>query len=220
MSTKSAIFAALAVAVFGVTAVAAPAPVASMGVVLQASNANLSGSPVVNGATIFSGDTLSTVNAGALRARFGSSQIYLFPNSNVSVTQSSNGVSAALSSGTILMSSGSGETYSVLADGAVVRPKPGSQSIAQITWVSPTELMLLSRRGDLQVTMGDETQTVSEGSSYKMMISPAAQPAASPAAQPAASSGSNSFVLVAVLVIAGGTAAAIAIACESTSATD
>jgi hypothetical protein len=220
MSTKSAIFAALAVAVFAVAAVASPTPVASMGMVLQANNATLSGSPVINGATIFNGDTLSTDKAGALRARFGSSQIYLFPNSNVSVSQSSSGFSAALSNGTVLVSSGSGGTYSVLADGAIVRPKAGSQSVAQITWVSPTELMLSSRRGDLQVTMGDETQTVSEGSSYKMMISPASQPAASPAAQPAASSGTNSFVLVAILVIAGGTAVAVAIALESTSATN
>jgi hypothetical protein len=219
MSKKSAIFALVAVAIFAVTAAAAPVPVASMGVVLQANNANLSGSPVVTGATIFNGDTLSTDNAGVLRARFGSSQIYLFPNSNVSISQTANGFSAVLSGGTVQLSSGSGQTYSVLANGAIVHPAGNSQSISQITWVSPTELLLTSRRGDLDVTMGEETQTISAGTSFKMMIAPASQPAASPAGQPALSSGTNSFYLIAILLIAAGTAAAIAIALESTSAT-
>jgi|HubBroStandDraft_1064217.scaffolds.fasta_scaffold116107_1 hypothetical protein len=223
MSKKPAIFALLAVAIFAVTAAAAPVPVASMGVVLQANNANLSGSPVVTGATIFNGDTLSTDNAGVLRARFGSSQIYLFPNSNVSISQTANGFSAVLSGGTVQLSSGSGQTYSVLANGAIVHPAGNSQSISQITWVSPTELLLTSRRGDLDVTMGEETQTISEGTSFKMMIAPASQPAASPAAQPgqpALSSGTNSFYLIAILLIAGGTAVAIALALESNSATN
>ncbi|MGC1188001.1 MAG: hypothetical protein WA871_11480 [Candidatus Acidiferrales bacterium] len=223
MSLKSTIFAVMAVAILAVSAAAAPAPapMASMGVVLQANNASLSGSPVVNGATIFNGDTLVTDNAGALRARFGSSQIYLFPNSNVSISQTANGFSAALSNGSVLLSSGSSDTYSVLADGAILHPKANEQSVAQITWVSPTELMLSSRRGDLEITMGDETQTVSEGSSYRMMIAPASQPAASSSSQHgAASSGTNSFYLIAILIIAAGTAIALWRAFESTSATN
>jgi hypothetical protein len=221
--TKSGILAVLTVTVLAVTVAAAPVPVASMGVVLQANNANLSGSPVVIGATIFAGDTLTTDNAGALRARFGSSQIYLFPNSNVSVSQSAGGFSADLSGGTVLLSSGASDSYSVLADGAIVQPKDNQKSVAQISWVSPTELLLTSRVGDLQVTMGDETQTVNAGSSYRMMIAPAGQPAASPAGQPgqpAASSGTNSFYLVAILVIAAGTGIALWRAFESTASTN
>jgi hypothetical protein len=209
MATKSGVLAALVAAVFALSATAAPAPVGSMGVVLQASNASLSGSPVVNGATIFSGDTLATDNAGELRARFGSSQIYLFPSSTVSISPSANGFSADLTGGTVLLSSAAGETYQVLADGAVVQPKGNEKSVAQISWVSPTELTLSSRQGDLEVTMGDETQTVSEGSSYRMMIAPASQPAASPAASPAAqpaiTSGQNRFYLVAIVLIAATT---------------
>jgi hypothetical protein len=215
------VLAVLAVATFAVSvAVAAPAPMASMGVVLQANNANLSGSPVVIGATIFNGDTLSTENTGALRARFGSSQIYLFPNSNVSVTQSADGFSATLEGGTVLVSSGVGASYSVLADGAIVQPKSNEKSVAQISYVSPTELMLTSSIGDLQVTMGDETQTVTAGTSYRMMIAPAGQPAASPAAQPAATSGANRFYLVAILAIVVGTGIALWRAFESSSATN
>jgi hypothetical protein len=219
MIVKSGILAAIAIAVLAVSAAAAaaPAPVASVGIVLQANNAALNGSPAVNSATISDGTTLSTNNSGALRAQFGSSQIYLFPNSNVSVSHTADGFSAALASGTVLLSSADGDTFSVLADGATVQPAAHQPSLAQITWVSPTELLLTSRRGDLQVTMGSETQTVNEGSSYRMMIAPASQPAASPAS-PAMSSGAvNTFYLVSILVLAAGTGVALWRAFESPS---
>jgi hypothetical protein len=189
-----------------------------MGIVLQADHANVSGSPVVIGSTIFSGDTFATENAGALRARFASGQIYLFPNSNVGVSQMPNGFVASLTAGTVLLS---GQSYQVLADGAVIQPKGDQPSVAQVSWVSPTELMLTSRRGDLQVTMGDETQTIAEGSSFRMMITPASQPAAGAASPtPALTSGTNRFYLVAVVLISVGTGIAIWRAMESTPSTN
>jgi hypothetical protein len=221
LSTKSCLFAAIAVVALALSAAAAPGPAPSMGIVLQADNANLSGSPVVNGATIFSGDTLMTETSGALRARFGSAQIYLFPNSNVGISQTPKGFSANLTSGSVLLSSGSGQTYQVISDGAVIQPKGDQPSVAQVSWVSPTELMLTSRHGDLEVTMGDETQTIAEGSSFRMMITPASQPAAAAASpMPALTSGTNRFYLVAVVLIAVGTGIAIWRAYESTPATN
>ena len=214
--TKLGIFAVLALAVVVIPAAAVPAPVASMGVVLQADHANLNGSPALDRATIFSGDTLSTDNAGGVRAQFGSSQIYLYSNSNVAVSHTANGFSADLKGGSVLLSSAAGETFMVLADGAVVQPKANQKSVAQISWVSPTELMLTSRQGDLQVTMGDETRTVNEGASYRMMIAPASQPGSKPAAQ-AGGTGATAFTLVAVGVVGAGTGVALWRAFESTS---
>jgi len=219
MAMKSRIFAALAAAVLAVSAAAAPGPLPSMGVILQADNADLGGSTAVIGATIFTGDTLATENTGELRARFGPSQIYLFPNSNVLVNKTANGFSANLTGGSVLVSSGAGETFQVLADGATVQPKTSQQTVAQISWVSPTELLLTSRLGDLAVTMGDETQTVSAGSSFRMMITPAAQPGSSPTpAQPVVFAGQNRFYFVAILFISAGTTYALIRALESNDA--
>lgn len=218
VSCKNGLLSVVVIAALVLSAAAAPVSSPSMGVILQADNANLSGSPVVNGASIFNGDTLTTDRAGSLRARFGSAQIYLYPNSNVSVDRLASGFSARLNSGTVLLSSGPSGTYQVMADGAIVQPKGNQQSVAQISWVGPTELLLSSQEGDLQVTMGDETQTVTAGSSYRMMIMPASQPAASPAAPaPVAVSGSNSFYLVAVVLIITGTVIALIRALESES---
>jgi hypothetical protein len=219
-STHFGILAGLAVlGVLVASASAAPAPFESMGVVLQADNANLSGSPVVIGATIFSGDTLTTQGAGELRARFGSSQIYLVPNSDVAVSQTLKGFSANLSDGSVLLSSSAGDSFQVLADGAIIEPKTNGRSVAEISWVSPTELLLSSRQGDLQVTMGDETETVSEGSSFRMMIVPASQPGSSPA-EPVVFAGHNRFYFVAIVLIAVGTMIGVIRAFESTPATN
>jgi hypothetical protein len=218
---KSKIFAVLGVAVLAVSAAAAPGPAPSMGVILQADNADLGGSTAVIGATIFNGDTLATENTGELRARFGPSQIYLFPNSNVSVNKTASGFSANLTGGTVLVSSGAGGTFQVLADGATVQPGSSQKTVAQISWVSSTELLLTSREGDLAVTMGDETQTVNEGASYRMMITPAAQPGSSPTpGQPVVFAGQTRFYFVAILFIAAGTTYAIIRAFESTPATN
>jgi len=220
MSLKSQIFAVLGIAALAASAVAAPGPSPSMGVILQADNADLGGSAAVIGATIFNGDTLATENTGELRARFGPSQIYLFPNSNVSVSKTASGFSADLTGGTVLVSSGAGEGFQVLADGATVQPGSNQKTVAQISWVSPTELLLTSREGDLQVTMGDETQTVNEGASFRMMITPAAQPGSSSPGQPVVFAGQNRFYFVAILFIAAGTTYALIRAFESTPSTN
>lgn len=218
-SMKLGIFAMFAVAALVVSAAAAPAPMISMGVVVEANNATLNASPVANLATISNGDTLSTGNAGALRARVGSSQIYLFPNSNVSLGQTLSGFSADLSGGSVLLSSNVGEAFEVLSDGAVVRSAPNQKNVAQISWVSPSELLLTSRLGNLEVTMGDETRTVNQGASYRMMIAPASQPAGA-AAMHASGAGSGTFVLVAVGIVAAGTGVALWRAFESTNSTN
>ena len=209
MRIKSKLFAVLGVAVLAIPAAAAPGPSPSMGVILQADNADLGGSSAIAGAAIFNGDTLATESTGELRARFGPSQIYLLPNSMVSVNKTAAGFSANLTGGTVLVSSGEGEGFQVLADGAVIQPNSNRKTVAQISWVSSTELLLTSREGDLEVTMGDETKTVAAGTSERMMITPASQPAASSSsptpAQPVVFAGQNRFYFVAVLVILTGT---------------
>jgi hypothetical protein len=107
----------------------------------------------------------------------------------------------------------------VLADGATVQPGSNQKTVAQISWVSSTELLLTSREGDLAVTMGDETQTVNEGASYRMMITPAAQPGSSPTpGQPLVFAGQNRFYFVAVIVVATLTVIAVSRAFISSAA--
>jgi len=153
-------------------AMAAPAT-GAMGVVLHADRAMVGNSKAINGATVFQGDRIATDPAGQLRVRFGTSQAHLFASSSAVVGQLAGGFNADLTRGSVILSAADGETFSLTANGAVVRPGALQATVAQVTRVSPRELLLSSRMGALEVTFDGEVTTLVEGSSYRMLIDPA-----------------------------------------------
>ena len=97
----------------------------------------------------------------------------------VVVHQSADGFAANLTRGEVVLSSSQGQKFSLVADGATIQPSTSQPTVAQVTWVSPKELLVMSRKGALQVSMGDEVQTVADGASYRMVIDPVAAAASS-----------------------------------------
>jgi len=170
----------LTITVVGAPAMAAPAkPVsAPLGVVVQAEHAMLGTDATSGGATIYEGDLLKTDVAGILRASLGGPQLYLRQSSSAQVRSLTNGFSADLKSGAVVISSKQGQSFELVADGAVIRPAGTDPVVAQITRVSPKELLLSSTRGALKVTLGSEVNTVEEGATYRMELdTEAADPA-------------------------------------------
>jgi hypothetical protein len=187
---------------------AASAP--ALGVILQAQRANVGNGTAVVGSTVFDGDLLQTERDGVLRVRFGSSQAAVINGGAVLVHQSANGFAANLTRGEVVLSSGAGQKFSLLADGATIQPGTSGPTVAQVTWVSPKELLVMSRRGVLEVSMGSELKTVADGASYRMLIDPTAAAAAEPTPgtpQNPPTSGSNRFIFILI----GGAAAALAV---------
>jgi hypothetical protein len=184
-----------------VMAAPASSPSAPLGVVVAAENANVGAGITTSGATIYDGDKLQTPAGSTLRVRFGAGQLVLRQNTIADVHAFPNGFSANLGAGTVAVSSSDGQTFQVLADGATVRPANVQPTSGQIAMISPTELVLTSTRGTLEVTMGDEVKTVEAGSSYRMEVEtedPA--PAANPQAPHATAR--NTFLWVAIPVVA------------------
>jgi len=171
---KSVTAAILSFAITFGTAIAAPS--APLGIVIESENAILGSTPIANGTAVFDGDNVATTTDGTLRARLGQSQLYLLPDSNVLIHRIDKGFSATVNQGTIVVSSVAGETFQVLADGAVIQPNTDQPTLAQMTLISANELLLSSRHGELLVTMGDESRTISEGTSYRMKINPGGSP--------------------------------------------
>jgi hypothetical protein len=182
---------------------AAPAGSAPLGIVMQANSAQVSSDTVTSGATVFDGDSLSTGAGGALQVRFGNSQAYLLPNSSVSVHQGAAGFGGTLNGGTVVLSSTGADGFNLLADGATLRPAGTQPTTAQITMVNSHELNLVSQKGALEISMDGQTQTVPEGSSYRMVVEPGA--AAGPQRKGgAASGGVNHFLLFALALVGVG----------------
>ena len=200
---------ALSTALMGISAAAAPKPASiPLGVIVQADTGSYGADLTAVGATVYDGDTLET-NKGSLRVRMGGPQIFLRSNTASQVRGIANGFSASLLHGTVVASSAAGETFQILADGAVIRPAASQQAtVAQISMVSPTEALVTSSRGALEITMGDEVKTVEEGKSYRMEVAPE-EASADPQQRGPYHTARNRFVLIAILAISAATGVGI-----------
>jgi hypothetical protein len=189
---------------------AAPAAgfAAPIGVVLQSDQAQMGSETAANGASVFDGDGLNTGGTGSVNLRFGASQAFLPPNSSAVFHQSLHGFGADLTGGTIVLSAAQGETFHLVADGAQIRPGTSQPTVAQVTKVSSTELLLSSRKGVLEVAVESEIKSIPEGTSYRMMIQP--PDPADP--QVTRAGGRNRVVWVLIFGAAVGTTVAVVLA--------
>ncbi len=186
-----------------VPVMAAPAssPSAPLGVVMTAENANVGAGVTTSGATVYDGDRLQTPSNSTLRVRLGSGQLILRQNTTADVHAFPNGFSANLDNGTVYVSSPEGQTFQLIADGATVRPANAQATSGQISMISPTELMLTSTRGTLEVTMGDEVKTVEAGSSYRLEVD-SEDSGPGPAPQSPHPTARNRFLWIAIPAVA------------------
>ncbi len=199
------LIAALSFVLIEAPVMAAPAssPSAPLGVVVAAENANVGAGVTTSGATIYDGDRLQTPPSSTLRVRLGSGQMVLRPNTIADVHAFPNGFSANLDHGTVIVSSAAGQTFQVLADGATIRPANDQAASGQISMISPTQLILTSTRGTLQVTMGDEVKTLEAGNSYRLEVE-TEDPAPGPNPQSPHPTAHSHFLWIAIPAIGAG----------------
>lgn len=172
MPSPQLLAAAIAVALI---AVSAPASPKLLGVVTQASDANLGTGPVSEGASVYDGDRLSTDEDGALTFRGGSTMMYLARGSRMTVQSLPNnaaGTQANLTAGTLVFTANEVARFQVLTDTATIRPAADTKTIGQITVIDPKTLYVYARQGTLSFFYEDETDVIPEGKSYKVMLDP------------------------------------------------
>jgi hypothetical protein len=180
---------------------AAVPPSAPLGMVLQASRDGSVIDIAAQGRTIYDGETLTTDAGRTLRVQLGGPQMFMHASSVALVHKLANGFSADLTSGSIVVSSSEGQTFQVLADGATIRPVGNAPATAQITILTPKELVLTPAKGSLEISMGNEVKTIDPGNSYRMDVQP--DPPADPSIP--LPGGSNKFGLVLIAAITVGT---------------
>ena len=165
---------ALSASLIGIPTMAKPANRVSvpLGLVMQAERAHVGADITSGGATIYEGDRLETQGDGTMRARLGGSQMYLRPSTITDVRGLPNGFAASLLHGTVIASSPEGQTFELIANGATIHPFGKQATMAQVTWVSPNELLLTANVGAIQVSLEGELKTIEAGNSYRMEIEP------------------------------------------------
>ena len=174
----------LALSLLSGASLAATPPTRALGQILQADGGHLGQTSAAVGATIFSGDTLSTEDRGSLHARISGAQLYLLGRSSALVRATDQGATATLIGGTIIFSAATSQAFELHASTARLRAKANVPTVAQVTLLGPKELLVSCRRGTVQFGVNEESDVIPEGTSYRVLIDPPATLVADRNAQP------------------------------------
>jgi hypothetical protein len=131
------------------------------------------------GASVFSGDSISTTQnaSGRLRLRLGTAQVYLLAESTATLTDIPGGVGANLTYGTAGFSTSGSQLVEIRTGNGIIRSKGPDGSYGQVMIAGPHELIVTSFHGMLDVDVDGEIKTVNDGQSYRVVVDddPAAQ---------------------------------------------
>jgi hypothetical protein len=153
---------------------ASPAPMAAadapLGVVLQANLAHVKASAIMEGATVYTGDELSTDVGGSLDLRIVNSRFSLAANSRAHFYSGEKGSVAELTNGTLTFRRDAGtEGIEVVASDVRIVPRGVGAVTGLVTVFSPCKINVTSVVGEIVVTSGAETRTVAEKETYSVI---------------------------------------------------
>jgi hypothetical protein len=194
-----------------------------LGTVLTAERARVGDASAWVGTTVYAGDRLSTDLQGSVQVRAGAAaRLLLLSASSATIDDKEGAPSANLLSGTATFSTGNAHAFTLYASTAAIRAQSDAPTIGQVTLLNEKELLVISKRGPLEVTVNGETQTVEDGKAYHVYLDPemAQGPSGAGGAQGGKGggplkAGKNYFMYVVVGVAAIATAIAISEAYES-----
>ncbi len=196
----------------------------ALGTVLTAERAHVGDASAWVGTTVYAGDQLSTELQGSVQVRAGAARLLLLSASSATIDDKEGTPSAKLLSGTATFSTGNAHAFTLYASTAAIRAQSDAPTIGQVTLLNAKELLVISKRGPLEVTVDGEKQTVEDGKAYHVYLDPemAQGPSGAGGAQGPGGkgggprkAGKNYFMYVVVGVTAAATAIAVSEAYES-----
>ena len=131
-------------------------PSSPIGTVVFANRARVGSANTSVGATVFSGDRLSTDSSA----------------SSATLTQQEAGPSASLTSGTATFSTANAKAFALHFASAVIRPDTNLPTIGKVTVLSAKELLVKCVRGSLQIAVEDDVREIPEGAAYRVVLDP------------------------------------------------
>jgi hypothetical protein len=207
---------------------AGPKTASSLGSIVTAENALVGGSSAEVGTTVFSGDRLSTGREGSVQIRAGAARLLLQSASSATLNDSEGAPSAKLFGGTATFSTGNSRAFTLFASRAAIRAQSDGPTIGQVTYLNEKELLVVSKRGPLTITVDGETEVITDGSAYRVLLDPPPTMAQGPEGAgahkddkkrgmggPPLHAGRNYFLITAVGVTAAITGIAVSEALES-----
>jgi hypothetical protein len=207
---------------------AGPKVPSSLGTIVTAEHARVGDSAAEVGTTVFSGDRLATDREGSVQIRAGAARLLLQSGSSAVLNDSEGAPSAKLFGGTATFSTGNSKAFTLFASRASIRAQSDGPTIGQVTYLNEKELLVVSKRGPLTITVDGETEVITDGAAYRVLLDPPPTMAQGPEGAgthkedrrrgmngPPLKAGRNYFLVTAVGVTAVVTGLAISEALES-----
>jgi len=152
------------------------APSASYGTLVFANRARVGNANATVGATVFSGDRLSTDNVGSVQIRSGAARLLLAGGSAATLSQDEAIPAATLTAGMATFSTANSKAFVLHVASASIRPNTDQPTIGKVIVLNPQELMVKSVRGSLQIAVEDDAREIPEGEAYRVVLDPSADP--------------------------------------------
>jgi len=144
----------------------------SLGTVVYADRARIGASGASAGATVFSGDRLTTEQAGSIQVRAGAARLLLSRSSSATFFQDDATPAATLTFGSATFSTSNSNAFALHVASAVIRPNTNQPTIGQVTVVNPKELVVKSTHGSLTIAVEDDVREIPEGAAYRVVLDP------------------------------------------------
>jgi ferric-dicitrate binding protein FerR (iron transport regulator) len=144
----------------------------ALGTVVASNGASVSGAGAPVGTTVFAGDNLTTADAGSVQLRTKDARLMLAASSAATVSEDGGTPAATLLRGSATFSTSKAKAFALNAATAVIRPKSDEPTVGQVTILSAKQLLVKCTRGELTITVGDDSRVIPEGSAYRIVLDP------------------------------------------------
>ena len=194
----------------------------AFGTVVFAHHSYVGAADASAGTTVFSGDRLSTDQAGTLQVRAGAARLLLAGSSAVTLAQDDTSPAATLARGTATFSTANSKALALHVASAVIRSKTDQPTIGRVTVLGAKELVVKSIRGSLEIAVEDDVREIPEGLAYRVVLDPNAPEPQGPRGAgtkgqggPPIKPAKSKFIWYAIAVTAGVTIYVVSEALES-----
>jgi hypothetical protein len=144
----------------------------SLGTIVTSEHALIGDSSAEVGTTVFSGDRLSTEREGSVQIRAGAARLLLQSGTMATLSDTGGAPSAKLFLGTATFSTGNSKAFTLFASRAAIRAQSDGPTIGQVTYLNEKELLVISKRGPLTITVDGETEVIADGAAYRVLLDP------------------------------------------------
>jgi len=141
----------------------------ALGIVVKSSVAHIGNAAAADGATVYSGDYLSTDDNGAMQVRVGSLSLELQSNSAAHIYRAPYGAVVELNRGTAIYTTPGGhENLVIVASDVRVTPVLSMADFGRVSIDDPCRVTVSSERGQVDVRVGSESKLVEQGKAYRV----------------------------------------------------